>query len=61
MKLILWFLKVLRKLKLSNPPVYRQLIYKNAFIATKNKSYFIKLVNRTIKQIPLYNFKYIAA
>ena len=37
------------KIKLSEPPAYRYLFYKNAFIATKNKSYFIKLVDRSIK------------
>ena len=58
---LLWFLKVLRKLKLSEPPAYRRLFYRNAFTTTKNKSYFIKLVNRTIKYTLLYNFKYIAA
>ena len=36
------------KIKLSEPPAYRHLFYKKAFI-TKNKSYFIKLVNRIIK------------
>ena len=41
--------KVLRKSKLSEPPARRHLFYKNAFITTKNKSYFIKLVNRTVK------------
>jgi hypothetical protein len=46
---ILLFLKVLRKLKLSEPPARRRLFYRNAFTTTKNKSYFIKLVNKTIK------------
>ena len=46
---LLLFAKVLRKSKLSEPPTRRRSFYKNAFITTKNKSYFIKLVNRTIK------------
>ena len=36
-------------------------LYKNASATTKNKSYFIKLVGRTIKSILLYNLKYVAA
>ena len=46
---LLWFAKVLRKSKLSEPPARRHLFYENAFITTKNKSYFIKLVNKIIK------------
>ena len=30
--------------------------YKNAFTTIKNKSYFIKLVSKIIKEILLYNF-----
>ena len=37
------------KIKLSEPSARRHLFYKKTFITTKNKSYFIKLVNRTIK------------
>ena len=37
------------------------LVCKNAFITTKNKSCFIKLVNRIIKQILSYSFRYVAA
>ena len=48
----------LRKSKLSEPPACRRSFYKTTFLATKNKSYFIKLVNKTIKQILLYSFKY---
>jgi len=59
--LLLWFAKVLRKSKLSEPPTRRHSFCQNAFTTTKNKSYFIKLVNRTIKQILLCNFEYIAA
>jgi hypothetical protein len=51
----------MRKLKLSEPPPTDVRFYNNAFITTKNKSYFIKLVNKTIKEVLLYNFKYIAA
>jgi hypothetical protein len=46
---ILPFVKVLRKSKLSEAPTRRHSFYKNAFTTTKNKSYFIKLVSRTIK------------
>ena len=46
---LLLFIKVLRKSKLSESPTRRCLFYKNAFTITKNKSYFIKLVNKTIK------------
>ena len=52
---------VLRKSKLSEPPSAELRFYNNAFTTTKNKSYFIKLVNKTIKEVLLYNFKYIAA
>jgi hypothetical protein len=38
------FIKVLRKSRLSEPPTY-----KNAFIITKNKYYFIKLVGKIVK------------
>ena len=58
---ILPFLKALRKSKLSESPTRRRSFYNNAFTATKNKSYFIKLVNKTIKEVLFYNFKYIAA
>ena len=47
--MLLLFAKVLRKLKLSEPPARRLLVLQNAFTTTKNKSYFIKLVSRTIK------------
>jgi len=47
--ILLPFAKVLRKLKLSKPPTRRRTFYNNAFTTTKNKSYFIKLVNKTIK------------
>ena len=60
-KAVLPFAKVLRKSKLSEPPSAEVRFYNNAFITTKNKSYFIKLVNKTIKEVLLYNFKYIAA
>ena len=46
---ILLFAKVLRKLKLSEPPTRKHSFYKNAFTTTKNKSYFIELVNIIIK------------
>ena len=46
---LLLFIKVLRKSKLSESPTRRYSFYKNAFTTTKNKSYFIKLVNKTIK------------
>ena len=58
---VLPFAKVLRKLKLSEPPPADVRFYNNAFTTTKNKSYFIKLVNKTIKEVLFYNFKYIAA
>jgi hypothetical protein len=56
-----WFAKVLRKSKLSEPLPADVRFYNNAFTTTKTKSYFIKLVNKTIKEVLLYNFKYIAA
>ena len=46
---VLPFAKVLRKSKLSEPHTRRRSFYNNAFTTTKNKSYFIKLVNKTIK------------
>ena len=46
---LLPFSKALRKSKLSEPPTRRRSFYNNAFTTTKNKYYFIKLVNRTIK------------
>ena len=58
---LLPFIKVLRKSKLSKPPPADVRFYNNTFTATKTKSYFIKLVNKTIKEALLYNFKYIAA
>ena len=42
--LLLWFAKVLRKSKLSEPSTHMRSLYKNISITTKNKSYFIKLV-----------------
>ena len=59
--LILPFAKVLRKSKLSEPPPADVRFYNNTFTTTRTKSYFIKLVNKTIKEALLYNFKYIAA
>ena len=38
---ILWFAKVLRKSKLSEPSTHMRSLYKNTSITTKNKSYFI--------------------
>jgi hypothetical protein len=58
---LLPFAKVLRKSKLSEPPTRRRSFCNNAFTTTKTKSYFIKLVNKTIKEVLLYNFRYIAA
>ena len=46
---LLCFAKVLRKSKLSEPPARMRSLYKNASITTKNKPYFIKLVNKTVK------------
>jgi len=46
---ILWFAKVLRKSKLSEPSTHMRSLCKNTSTTTKNKSYFIKLVDRTIK------------
>ena len=58
---LLPFAKVLRKSKLSEPPSVEVRFYNNAFTTTKNKSYFIELVNKTIREVLIYNFKYIAA
>ena len=55
-RVLLCFAKVLRKSRLSEPPARMRSIYKNASTTTKNKSYIIKLVNKTIKWILLYNF-----
>ena len=46
---LLWFAKVLRKSKLSEPHTRAQRIYKNGSTTTKNKPYFVKLVGRLIK------------
>jgi hypothetical protein len=47
--LLLWFAKVLRKLKLSEPYTRTRRFYKNSSITTKNKPYFIKQIYKTIK------------
>ena len=60
-RFVLPFIKVLQNLKLSEPPPADVRFYNNAFITTKNKSYFIELVNKTIREVLIYNFKYIAA
>ena len=49
------------KITISKPPAHIHSLYKNAYTTTKKKSYFINLVDRTIEQVLLYNFKYIAA
>ena len=49
------------KIKIKRAPPAEVRFYNNAFTTTKNKSYFIKLVNKTIEEVLLYNFKYIAA
>ena len=38
-----------------------RLLYENASATAENKSYFIKLVDRTIKLILLYILKHVAA
>jgi hypothetical protein len=46
---LLWFSKVLRKLKLSEPHTRAQRFYKNGSVTTKNKPYFIRLVGRLVE------------
>ena len=58
-KQLLWFAKVLRKLKLSEPHTRAQQFYKNGFTITKNKPYFVRLVGRLVKQVLLYNPRYV--
>ena len=49
MATLLWFSKVLRKSKLSEPHTRAQRIYKNGSTTTKNKPYFVRLVGKLVK------------
>ena len=58
---ILWFAKVLRKSKLSEPHTRAQRFYKNGSTTTKNKPYFVSLVGRLVEQVLFYNSRYVVA
>ena len=53
--------KSIVKLKFSEPYIRVNWFYKNGFTTTKNKPYFVRLVDKLVEYILLYNSRYVVA